>query len=68
MDDKTNNINDIINNKKKKFMPAFEIDNRITLKIEKELAINLGKIVLEVGTDNTALLAIGHQLANLSNK
>lgn len=47
--------------------PAFEIDARITLIVEFELATNLGKLVLESETKNTALLALGHQLRNLSN-
>jgi hypothetical protein len=47
--------------------PAFEIDARVTVSVEFELAINLGKLVLESDTQNTALLALGHQLRNLSN-
>lgn len=46
---------------------AFEIDHRIKLYIEQELAINLGKLVLDSDTKNTALLALGHQLRNLAN-
>ena len=48
-------------------IPAFEIDARVTLTIEFELAVNLGKLILETETSNTALLAIGHQLRNLSD-
>lgn len=47
--------------------PAFEIDARVKMVIEFELAVNLGKLVLESDTKNTALLALGHQLRNLSN-
>lgn len=47
---------------------AFEIDSRICLNIEYELAVNLGKLVLESDTKNTALLALGHQLRNLAKK
>lgn len=47
--------------------PAFEIDDRVLLTIEHELAVNLGKLILETETANTALLALGHQLRNLSN-
>ena len=46
--------------------PAFETDTRIIIFIEHELAINLGKLVLASDTKNTALLAFGHQLRNLS--
>jgi hypothetical protein len=45
--------------------PAFEIDGRVHLDIEKELAISLGALILETDTKNTALLALGHQLKNL---
>jgi|32_taG_2_1085360.scaffolds.fasta_scaffold09580_3 hypothetical protein len=47
---------------------AFEIDTRICMNIEYELAVNLGKLVLESDTKNTALLALGHQLRNLAKK
>jgi len=47
--------------------PAFEIDARVVLSIEYELAVNLGKLILDSDTNNTALLALGHQLRNLSN-
>ena len=46
---------------------AFEIDDRITLIIEYELAVGLGKLILDTETNNTALLALGHQLRNLSD-
>jgi hypothetical protein len=47
--------------------PAFEIDTRVKLTIEYELAVNLGKLILDSDIKNTALLALGHQLRNLSN-
>jgi len=46
--------------------PAFEIDNRICIKIEKELAAFLGTLILGTDTKNTAVLALGHQLRKLS--
>jgi hypothetical protein len=48
-------------------IPAFEIDRRVVVMIEQELAINLGKLVLDSDTKNTALLALGHQLRSLCN-
>ena len=66
--DLRDNLLNTPNNKNKYSMSAFDIDSRIELKIEKELAINLGKVVLSANTNNTALLAIGHQLANLGSK
>lgn len=48
-------------------LPAFDIDDRIYLRVERELAIQLGELVLQTDTNNTALLAIGHQLRNLTD-
>lgn len=48
-------------------LTAFEIEPRIIMYIELELAVSLGKLVLESQTKNTALLALGHQLRNLSD-
>lgn len=48
-------------------LPAFEIDNRVSVKIEPELACALGRLILETDTINTALLALGHQLSSLSS-
>lgn len=45
---------------------AFEIDPRITLSIDYDLAVSLGMLVLDSSTKNTALLALGHQLKNLN--
>lgn len=53
--------------RRRSILPAFEIDNRIVLKVEHELATQLGKLILESTTENTALLAIGHQLKNITN-
>lgn len=44
---------------------AFEIDPRVTLKIEPELAVALGRLILETNTENTALLALGHRLRSI---
>lgn len=48
-------------------LPAFEIDNRIGVTVEFELAKQLGKLILDSDTTNTALLALGHQLRNLTD-
>lgn len=47
-------------------LPAFEVDNRIRLKIERELAAFIGGLILESNTDNKAAIALGHQLQRLS--
>ena len=60
--------------KKQQKIPAFEIDDRITIKIELELAGHLGHLILssidniESLKHNTALLAFGHQLKNISSE
>lgn len=48
--------------------PAFELDHRVSLSIDHDLAINLGRLILDSNTKNTALLALGHQLRNLSKE
>jgi hypothetical protein len=48
-------------------LAAFEIDDRIALQIEFELARHLGMLILDSDTANTALLALGHQLRNLTD-
>ena len=49
-------------------LPAFAIDDRVFLQIERELAVQLGELVLQTDTKNTALLAIGHQLRNMNRE
>lgn len=53
--------------RKRSSLPAFEIDDRIILNVEYELAGQLGDLILASDTENTALLALGHQLRNLIN-
>ncbi|HEV7281062.1 MAG TPA: hypothetical protein VGN57_12730 [Pirellulaceae bacterium] len=45
--------------------PAFEVSDDIVLKIEPTLAVSLGQLILESRTENSALLALGHQLRRL---
>jgi len=47
---------------------AFEIDARVMLFVEFDLVVSLGNLILESDTPNKALLALGHQLRNLSDK
>ena len=47
---------------------SFEVDNRVTLRVDFELAILLGKLVLDSNPQNKALLALGHKLVNLENQ
>ena len=46
---------------------AFELDDRICLKIDRELGPILGSLILSTNTNNPALLALGHQLRSLTN-
>lgn len=46
---------------------AFEIDGRIWIKIDVELAALLGSLILSTDTKNAALLAIGHQLRSYTS-
>lgn len=46
---------------------AFQIEDKVVIKLDHELAIALGRLILATDTDNTALLAVGHQLRSLGN-
>lgn len=64
-------MDDLNNDKKEQKrnqLPAFDIDDRLYLRIERELAVQLGELVLQTDTKNTALLAIGHQLRNIGRE
>lgn len=43
---------------------AFEMDDRITVKLNPGLAVELGDLILQSDTDNSAILALGHKLQN----
>ena len=45
---------------KSKREPPFRL--RVTLDLDLDLAYALGELILDTGTENTALIAIGHQL------
>ena len=46
-------------------MSSFHVDARITLKVEYELAVRLGKYILDSGTEDKQILAMAHKLCNL---
>lgn len=56
-----------IRKRRRNELPAFDIDDRIILRIESELAVQLGHLILDSETSNSALLALGHQLRNKTN-
>lgn len=46
---------------------AFEVDGRIVVKIDHDLAISLGSLILSTDTKNPAMLALGHQLRSFAD-
>jgi hypothetical protein len=49
-------------------MSSFHVDSRINLKLEYELAIRLGEMILRAGTEDKQILALGHKLANMDEE
>lgn len=47
---------------------VFLVDTRVEVKIDVELAVALGQLILSTTTNNTALLALGHQLRSVNDK
>lgn len=48
--------------------PPFEIDDRIPLKIEFDLAVRLGEFIVNSGTPDKQIMAFGHRLLALDQK
>jgi hypothetical protein len=46
-------------------MSSFHIDERVSLKLEYDFAVCLGEFILESGTEDKKILALGHRLNNL---
>lgn len=49
-------------------MSSFHVDSRINVKLEYELAIRLGELILNAGTEDKQLLALGHKLVNMEEE
>lgn len=49
-------------------MSSFHVDGRINVKMEYELAIRVGELILRSGTDDKQILALGHKLANMDEE
>lgn len=47
---------------------AFEVDGRISVLLDHDLALSLGALILSTDTKNSAILALAHQLRNITNK
>ena len=45
---------------------SFHVDSRINLKLDYELAIRIGEVILRAGTEDKQILALGHKLANMA--
>lgn len=55
-------------NKDKVNQCAFEVDGRVKVLLDHDLATSLGALILSTDTKNSAILALGHQLRNFANK
>lgn len=44
---------------------SFQVDGRVSIKLEYELAIRLGEFLLNSKTEDKQFLALGHHLLNL---
>jgi len=49
-------------------MSSFHVDARVSIKLEYELAVRLGEFLLQSGTDDKQVLALGHKLNNLEEE
>jgi len=49
-------------------MSSFHVDARICLKLEYEMAIRLGEMILLSGTVDKQLKALGHKLKNIDSE
>lgn len=46
-------------------MSSFHVDARISVKLEVELALRLGEMILASGSEDKQILALGHNLCNI---
>lgn len=49
-------------------LPSFEIDPRIPMMIEFDLAVRLGEFIVNSGTVDKQIMALGHRLMALEQK
>jgi len=57
---------DIESNQRKKKKKSFRVNSNIDVELDFDLAVALGKLILGTKTDNSALIALGHQLRSLA--
>lgn len=48
--------------------PSFEVDPRVPIKIEIDLAVRLGEFIVKSGTADKQIMAFGHRLLALEEK
>ena len=49
-------------------MSSFSIDSRIVVRLECDLAIRVGDCLLNSGTEDKQILALGHRLKNIDEE
>lgn len=49
-------------------MSSFSIDSRIVVKLECDLAVRVGECLLNSGTEDKQILALGHRLKNIDEE
>jgi hypothetical protein len=49
-------------------MSSFSIDARIVVKLECDLAVRVGECLLNSGTEDKQILALGHRLKNIDEE
>lgn len=48
--------------------PSFEIDDRIPILIDFDLAVRVGEFIVNSGTVDKQIMALGHRLVGLDHK
>lgn len=46
----------------------FELDDRVILRLDFDLAIRIGELILSISPEDTQLLALAHRLVNLDDQ
>lgn len=49
-------------------LPAFDIDPRIPMRIDFDLAVRVGEFIVNSGTSDKQIMAFGHRLLALEQK
>lgn len=49
-------------------MHSFELDSRIRLALDYDLAVRLGEFIVSKGTEDKQIIALGYQLVNMEKE